>query len=133
MGHGRDRGAQREQFFEAEFFLLLRPEFTAMLFGDRRHQQHVGAFLVQLEPVMHALAQDRRREGPKTFAELDLQVHRFLHFRRTRIADDGAPAQRSRAEFHPSLKPSDDLVARDQVSDAVGDFVVIQFHEGRIL
>src|SRR5262249_41862063 len=57
-------------------------------------------------------------------AELDLLVHDRLHRRVARIAEDAACAEGARPEFHPSLKPADDLLARQQVGDVIAQFLL---------
>ena len=58
-----------------------------------------------------------RGERPEALAELDLQVHRRLHRRRARVAEDAAGAERARAELHPALEPADDLAVGQQLGD----------------
>src|SRR5690242_5346399 len=50
--------------------------------------------------------QNRGCEGSEGFAELDFDVHDFLHLRPTRIRDDTARTQRARAPLEAILKPS---------------------------
>src|SRR5439155_22284287 len=50
-------------------------------------------------------------------------VHRRLHFRRSRIAEDAAGAERARSEFHAALKPPDDVVADEKVGDVLEELV----------
>ena len=85
-----------------------------------RDQQHVRALLsrLELEPAMRLVLQHTRRERPEALAELDLEVHRRLHLRRPRIAEDAARAERARPELHPALEPADDLLRFQQIGDA---------------
>ena len=69
--------------------------------------------------------QHARRERAERFAKLDLDVHLLLHPRRARVADDAAAAKRARAELHPSLEPSDDLLLRHQPGHAVQECFLV--------
>jgi hypothetical protein len=72
--------------------------------GDK---QHVGAVVVQREPVRDVLAQHRRRERAERLAKLDLQVQHRLHPGRARIGENRAPAQGARTKLHASLQEAD--------------------------
>ena len=74
-----------------------------------------GRVGVELEVVGALLAQDARRERAERLAELDLQVHRRLHRRRARVAEDAARAERARAELHAPLEPADDAAVGEQL------------------
>src|SRR6185312_3484689 len=63
---------------------------------------------VELEVVAALFAQDARGERTEGLAELDLEVHRRLHRRRARVAEDAARPERARAELHAPLEPADD-------------------------
>ena len=108
MRHRRDRRANVSSFSQSET-VLVPPRVISRrrFFATGGHQQHVRALALQLEPVRRPLPQHGRRERPKTFPELDLQVHHLLHLWRSRIADDRSRAQCPRAEFHPPMKPAD--------------------------
>ena len=94
---------------------------TAAVLEHRRDQEHVRALLarLQVEPLGGALAEHGRGERPEALAELDLEVHRRLHGRRARVAQDAARAQGPRAELHPALEPADDLAVGQQAGDVV--------------
>ena len=85
--------------------------------GDEQHVRTVG---VEIEPLVHVLAEHGRRERPERFPELDLQVHHRLHLRRARVADDRAAAERARTELHASEQQTDHLLGREQRSHLVG-------------
>ena len=74
---------------------------------------------------MRLVLQHARRERPKALPELDLQVHRRLHFRRARIADDAAGSERARAKLHPALEPADDLAGDKQVGDEIHQITLV--------
>ena len=102
-------------------------ERHAMFLQHRRHQQHVGAFLVgpQGEVIAHPFLQDARRKGPEALAELDLQVHRGLHRGVARVADDAARPQRPRPKLHPALEPADDLAFGHHLRDALQQVALV--------
>ena len=85
---------------------------------DGRDEQHVGRLALHLEVVLYALAQHAGREGPKSLAKLDLDVHLRLHAGTARVAEDAAGAQRPRAEFHAAIEPPDHLLAGKQIRDS---------------
>ncbi len=74
---------------------------------------------------MNLLAQHRRGERPKAFAELDFQIHGRLHLGVARVAEDAASAQRPRAEFHAAAEPADDLAVGEQVHGAANQLRLI--------
>src|SRR5712691_7328810 len=126
MGHGRDTRARHVELLDSEQFLLLVGHSYPMLLSNVGHQQHVGARLVQLEPLGHILVEHRGREGPERLAKLDLEVEPLLHVRRARIAQDGTGAERSWAEFHPSLKPADRLLVDKCIDGRVEQAFIVQ-------
>src|SRR5947207_12702253 len=80
-------------------------------------EQHVRAVTIELEPLVHALAKNGRREWPERLPELDLEVHDRLHRRRARITDNRAAAESPWAEFHPPEKKPDDFLCGDESRD----------------
>ena len=76
-------------------------------------------------------AQHGGRKGAKTLAELDPQIERALHGRRTRIADDRACAERARAEFHLALEPADRLFRHQRFDSILNQHVVIERRKHR--
>src|SRR5262245_49686209 len=117
MRHSRDLGTQDLEFLDSEERLLLLGHLLTALLDDVGDEEHVRAVAIHLEPIRDLLTQHGRREGTKGLAELDLEVHRALHGRRARIADDTPGTKRSRAELHTALEPADDVVLRDQRGD----------------
>jgi hypothetical protein len=90
-----------------------------VLLFDRSHEQHVGAFLAQLEVFPRVVFENRGRERTEPLAELDLKIHLALHVRIAGVPDDAARAERSRSELHaaahdanhaPRLEQTDQLV-----------------------
>jgi hypothetical protein len=111
MGDGRDVGADLvDALADGGWCASSSPDAAPAL--HLGHQQHVGRFAVQLEIVAHVLPHQARGEGPEGLAVLDLQVHHRLHLRGARIADDGATAQRARAEFHATLHQAHHVLLR---------------------
>src|SRR2546422_11756612 len=102
-----DSRADCQEFFHAEKFLFLGCQRAALRGGHWRDQQHVRTLPIQFEIFRYPLPQDTRRKGPEAFAELDLQVHYFLHLWRPGVADNRTRPQRPRPEFHPATKPTD--------------------------
>src|ERR1043166_5005333 len=117
--HSGDRGARHIQLLDAEETLFVRRQRPAQVLAHGRDQEHVGRVRVQLEVFRDALAQDRRREGAETFAELDLEIHLRLHAGRARVAENGARAESARPELHAPLKPADHLLLGQQPRDSL--------------
>src|SRR5215467_439753 len=61
----RNIGARHIELLNAEELLLLRGHLAAPGRHHVGYQKHVGAVTVELEPVLHALPDDRRREWSK--------------------------------------------------------------------
>src|SRR5688572_21139146 len=116
MRHGGNIRPHDVELVDTEQLLLTLGHLAAPFRTDVGHEQHVRAVHIQLEPVGHLLADDRRREGAEAFAELHLEVQYLLRGGRTRIPENGSRAQRPGAELHASLEPADDLIASERVS-----------------
>src|SRR5205085_11998685 len=123
---GGNRGARDVELRDAEQLLFRVSHRNAMTLLHGRDQEHVRRVAIHLEVIRDALAQDRRRERAERFAELDLQVHLRLHLWRARVAEDGARTERTRAKLHAPLKPTDDLLLREQSRDVLGQFVMFE-------
>ena len=87
---------------------------AALALPDLRHQEHVGAVAVDLEPLGGLVGQDRGREGTETLPELDLHVQRVPHLGVPRIGEDAASPEGTGPELHPALEPSDDVAVGDE-------------------
>ena len=72
MRHRRDARARHVELVDPEQLLLLARHFAAMALADRGDHEHVGTVDIDVEPVRHVLAQDRRRKRAKALAVLDL-------------------------------------------------------------
>ncbi len=70
------------------------------------------------EVFLAVFLQHRRRERPKVLAKLDASVESLLHLRVAGVGEDAAAAERSRPEFHPSLKPADNEIIMQQLRGA---------------
>ena len=74
MRHRGDLRAFDVEFVDAEELVFrfrhLAPEFGLNI-GD---QKHIRAVVVELEPLGHVFAQNRRREGAEALAKLDPQI-----------------------------------------------------------
>src|SRR6266566_4110671 len=69
--------------------------------------QHRRRGMRLLEIISDIFFQDRRREWPERFALFDPRVEHVLHFGAARIDYDRSIAERTRAELHTPLKPTD--------------------------
>src|SRR4029077_3172643 len=72
---------------------------------------------------------DRRRKGTKALAAFDLQVEGHLHFRRTRVTEDRARAERARTELHSTLEPTHDPLRRKGPRSRLDHFVLAEYGE----
>src|SRR4029078_12285006 len=92
-----------------------------MLVEYWRHEQHVRALVLRIEPepAMRFVPQDDPRKRSEALAKLDLEVHGRLHLRRARVADDAAPAERARPELHAALVESDHAAVGDERRDRI--------------
>src|SRR5262249_12209237 len=107
---GRNPRSRHVELLDPEQTLLLGRHRDAVLFRDRRDQEHIRRISVKVEPLRDVLAQDARCERPETLSILDLEVHHRLHPGRTWITQDAACPQRPGAELHATLEPADDLL-----------------------
>ncbi len=73
-----------------------------------------------------------RRKGTKRFAKLDLLIHRRLHGRASRIAENTAAPEGPRSKLHPPLEPPHHPLIGNQFSDLVaeGGFVGERAEDG---
>src|SRR5712692_8710535 len=71
------------------------------------NHQHGRRRMCLLEIISDMFFENRRRERPERFAFFDARVKDVLHFGAAWIDDDRSIAERSRAEFHTPLKPTD--------------------------
>ncbi len=86
---------------------------------------------VHLEPSFGPIFDHDRGERAERFAELCLQVERFLHVGVTGVGDDAPSPQCTRPEFHPPLEPSDDVPLGDQRGGTVTKRQVVERFELR--
>ena len=77
---------------------------------------------LEVEPLGGAIPQDGRSERPKALPELDLEVHRGLHRRRSRVTQNAAGSECPGAELHAPLKPADDLALGQVQGDVLEQF-----------
>ena len=75
--------------------------------------------MIVLEIFMLMIGHDRRRERPEPLAMLDAGVENVLHVGQAGMRNDRAIAQRTRAPFHPALKPADHIAGGDLVGHLV--------------
>jgi hypothetical protein len=129
VGHGRNGRSRHVQLLDTEQRMLGRRHLASMLLRYVRHEEHVGAITVELEPVGDVFAKDRRREGSKGLAVLDLEVQHRLHRRRAWVAEDGAGAERARPELHAPLEPADGLAGDERVGRCAQELGVAQHRE----
>src|SRR5207253_2666743 len=127
--HVRDCGNDRAgnlELLDALEARRLAVDAETLLLLNRRDEQHVRALVggAHSEEFARTLGKHRRRERPERFAKLDLQVHRRLHFAAAGIAEDAAPAERTRTEFHAALEPSDDILCCEKPGDGIAELVL---------
>src|SRR5213593_1077146 len=103
MSHRRDIRPRYIQFVDSPKLFFFGRHLPAMLARDISDQEHIGAIVIQLEPIGHVFPQHARREWSKAFSVFNLEVHYRLHSRRARIAEDTPRTQGAWAKLHPSL------------------------------
>ena len=91
---------------------------------QRGHQEHVGALLAQLEPLLHVIPQHDRGEGPERLPELDPPVEPRLHPEISGVGQDAAGAQGAGAELHPSLEPAHHPLLLDQGGRSLAELLI---------
>ena len=109
----------------------MRAHGAPLVVPDVGDDQHVGAVRIEFEPVRNIFAQHRRRKGTETLAVFDLEVEVLLHRGRTGIAEDRACAERTRAEFHPALKPADRKLVGQRLRRRLDHLVFTQHRKTR--
>ena len=91
---------------DGRYLPLLRPNI-----GDEQHER---AGSLELKIFACPFLQDRGSKRPETLTEFDLQIHHRLVPRITGIGKYAAASQRARSKLHPSLKPADHVLLRDE-------------------
>ena len=129
--HRRNRRSDHVELVDSEQVLLFLRHGNTMFVTQPGDEQHVRTVRVEIEPGRDVLPQHRRRERPKGFAELDLEVQQPLHRRGSRIAEDRPRAERARSELHPALVPADRQAGRQRPGTAIDEFRVVENFEPR--
>src|SRR5665213_2368727 len=105
-------------------------EYSAFLRPNWVHLLHERIWCRIHEVVVQRFLQDRRREGTKFFAELDLRVDEIAHIGAPRVGKDAPVAERTRPPLHPPLEPAHLVAIRNQPRAHPADGVLV-FH-GRL-
>ncbi len=135
MIHVRHRGygrARHVQLVDAPEPLFLGRHLAAPVLPDVGHQQHVRRVAVEVEPLVHVLAEHARRERPEALPILDLEVHHRLHLRRAGVAQDAAAAERARPELHAPLVEADDLLRGQELRHDARQLLAADAPVGRL-
>src|SRR5260370_41842645 len=98
MGQRGNLGTWHIQIVDSEERLFFLGHGPAALGPYIRDEQHIRRIRVEFEPFGDTLAENRRRERPEALPIFYFEVQGLLHRWRTRIAENGTPAQCAWAE-----------------------------------
>src|SRR5262245_50108417 len=72
--HGGDRRVRNVELVDPEEGMLGRRHLTPMLLGHVSHEQHVRTVVIEVEPLVDVLTEDRGGEWSKGLAVLHLEI-----------------------------------------------------------
>jgi hypothetical protein len=92
---------------------------VALLGSNFICRDHEGRWVIRFEVLSNAVGENGGAERAEGLAVLDPAIQNVLHVIAAWVGQDAPVPQRTRAEFHPSLKPADDLTLGDLLHRAI--------------
>ena len=119
----RDGGNRRASFAEAigpgNGSVIHNMTLSGTVGGeDGGGEEHVGGRGGEVEPGGGVFGEDDGREGAEGLAQFYFLVEALLHVGGARVGEDGAGAERARAEFGAALEEADDITGFEAFGQA---------------